>query len=89
MPLLPPKLAADVMELSVFMGDLGDTFLPSVVCTRFKFILPRLTASCVVVSGVAVSMSAWYVWAFLALAGKAGHSYPSVRTLGDNSGTSG
>ena len=42
------------------------------------------TASGGMVLGPTVFVSAWAVWEVLALAGKAGHSSPSVRVLGEN-----
>ena len=39
--------------------------------------------------GAAVLVSAWAVWEVLSVSGKAGHSSPSVRKLGENSRTSG
>ena len=85
LPSLPPKMAVDVMSLSGSAVGLGDTFGPSVGHAQFQYLLPLLTASGVVVLGAAVLVSAWVAWSVSALAGKAGHYSPFVRTIGENS----
>ena len=90
LPSLPPKLASNMMSLPGSASDLGDAAWPSVGHTQFEFILPPPTAAGVAMSGVAmVSVSAWTTWEISELSHKAGHSYPYVRMLGYNSGTSG
>ena len=87
-PLLPPELSYDMTSLSGLAGNLGFAAGPSVGHVRFEFLwLPPMAAG-VAVLGAAVLVNAWAKWADLALAGKAGHPNPSVRTLGENSGAS-
>ena len=86
MPSLPPKLSANLTPLSGSESNLGDATLPSIGRARFEFILVLLTAAGVTVSEAEISVSAWSAWAVLALAGKSGHSSPSMRNFCDNSG---
>ena len=88
-PKLSPKLAADMASLSGLVGGLGDAILTSVYCALFESLLPLPTAAGVAVLGAVVSVSAWDAWVVSAQVGKAGHSTPLVRTLGENNGVSG
>ena len=78
-----------MMSLPGSEGGLGDTISSSVGIARFEFLLILLTAAGVLGSGAAVLVSAGSAWAVSARAGKAGHSDPLVRTLGEKDGVSG
>ena len=57
--LLPPELALNVTSLSGSEGNLGDIFWPSFGHDWFEFLLPLPMASCVAVSRLVISVSAW------------------------------
>ena len=61
----------------------------SVGRAQFEFLLPIPTAAGVVGLGEAFSVSAGAACAVSACTGKAGHSSPLGRTLGENSGAFG
>ena len=58
-PSLSPELATNMMSPSGSAVILGVATWTSVGRARFEFILPLPMASCVVVSGAEVSVSAW------------------------------
>ena len=88
LPLIPQKLAFDVMSISGLAGNLGDRACPYIGSARLEFLLTLPTATGVAVSEVAVLVIAWAAWAVLEIAGKVEHSYLFMRTLGENSGMS-
>ena len=88
LPSLPSELVAGVKLLSGLVGNLGVADGPSNSCAKLEFILPPPMDYGVPVSGAAVMMRTWSVWADPALAVKADHPDPSMRILGENSGAS-
>ena len=85
-PLLPPYLYVDMTSLSGSTSNMGDAAWSSIVCAWFEFLLLNLTAAGVVVAGVMVLVGAWALWEVFEPASKAGYSFMSMRTFGENSG---
>ena len=78
------KLSTDVTSLSELAVDMVVADGTSVSCAWFEFILPLSVAAVVAVLEATVLVRVWAAWAAPALAVKAGHSVPSVITVGDN-----